>query len=196
MIGNKDNLVEDDLIYEEVGKWSKQKYDLISNYAKIFATGMKNKWDCRVYIDLFAGPGMSRIKNTNRIIKASPLLSIDIPYKFDKYIFCEKDRRKIDSLQKRISGSYQEIDVTYVPGDVNDLSDDILERIPKHSVNMKVLSFCVVDPYSLENLAFNTIEKISSRFVDFLVLIPTFMDAHRNWRQYLSNENYNVERFL
>ena len=46
--------VEDDgLICPEIGAWSEDKYRLIALYDGLFATGMKGKWDMRVYIDLY-----------------------------------------------------------------------------------------------------------------------------------------------
>ena len=83
------NIIDDGLIIPDVGLWSLKKYELVKNYARIFSTSMKNKWDCRVYIDLYAGAGYSKIRDNSKIVQASPLLAIDIPDRFDKYIFCE-----------------------------------------------------------------------------------------------------------
>ena len=54
------SLDEDGLITPNVGIWNEKKYKLVQYYAGIFATSMKNKWDCRTYIDLFAGAGRSK----------------------------------------------------------------------------------------------------------------------------------------
>ena len=58
--------VEDDgLVAPEVGRWAEEKYRLISLYDELFASGMKYKWDQRVYIDLYSAAGISRIKGTD-----------------------------------------------------------------------------------------------------------------------------------
>ena len=85
-------LEDDGLITPEVGDWSEDKYRLVALYSKMFATAMKDKWDCRVYIDLFAGAGRARIRNTARIIPASPLLALSIPDQFDRHIFLRQGR--------------------------------------------------------------------------------------------------------
>ena len=59
-----------------------------------------------------------------------------------------------------------------------------------------MLSFCFVDPYNLKDLVFDTIDRLSSRFVDFLVLIATDMDAARNVALYEMPQNMVVESFL
>jgi len=94
-------LVDDGLVTEEIGDWGQEKYRLLSLYAQMFAASMKNKWNCRVYIDLFSGSGRSRIKGTNRIVAGSPLVTLGVDPTFDKYIFCEKDPDKLSALKTR-----------------------------------------------------------------------------------------------
>ena len=189
--------VEDDgLITPEIGPWAEQKYRLVSNYCEMFAKSMKARWDCRVYIDLFAGAGHSKFENTSRIVHASPLLALGIAEKFDRYILCEKDDTKCEALRKRVSLAYPEVDVSIIRGDVNEKVDEIIEKIPSPSRKHKVLCFCFADPYNLKNLRFQTIRRLSTIFVDFLVLIPTGMDADRNVSHYLRPQDHTVDGFL
>jgi hypothetical protein len=90
MTNAQENLrVEDDgLVCPEVRWWAESKYRLISLYDELFATGMKNKWDQRVYVDLYAGAGYSHIHGTDVRLKGSPLLALDVSCPFDKYISC------------------------------------------------------------------------------------------------------------
>lgn len=188
-------LDDDGLYTPDVGDWAEQKYRLVSSYATMFSTAMKGKWH-RVYIDLFAGAGRARIKNSQRIVPASPLLALNVPNKFDLHIFCEKEKKTIDTLEKRVSESYPNVASRFLRGDANNLTEQILKEIPQANPNFKVLSFCFADPFALENLAFDTIRELSSRFIDFLVLIPTGMDAVRNVSRYISSTNTTVDRFL
>lgn len=189
-------LTDDGLITPEIGAWGEDKYRLVSIYATMFATSMKGKWDRRVYIDLFAGAGRSRIEKTNRIIPASPMLALDIKDKFDTYIFCEEDPEKFSALQARISRDYPDVDSKLLHGDTNKLTSNILQEIPKHKAGFKVLCFCFADPYKLKHLSFDTIHALSSKFIDFLVLIPTHMDANRNVSRYINPTNNTVDNFL
>jgi hypothetical protein len=45
-------IVDDGLACPEVGAWTETKHRLITLYASLFATGMKRKWDKRVYVEL------------------------------------------------------------------------------------------------------------------------------------------------
>jgi three-Cys-motif partner protein len=128
---------------------------------------MKNKWQCRVYIDLFAGSGRSRIKGTNRIVAGLPDRGAECRAEIDRYIFCERSPEKLRALETRVSRDYSAADVSFQPGDANESVDDILTKIPQHTKGFKCYSFCFVDPYNLKDLAFATIDRLSSRFHRF-----------------------------
>jgi three-Cys-motif partner protein len=189
-------LIDDGLMSEEIGSWGEEKYRLLSLYSQMFAASMKNKWQCRVYIDLFAGSGRSRLKVTNKIVAGSPIVALNVDPRFDKYIFCERSSEKLSALKARVSRDYSGADVSFQHGDANDSVEEILRKIPHHTKGFKVLSFCFVDPYNLKDLAFATIDRLSSRFIDFLVLIATDMDATRNVSVYEIPDNKVVEKFL
>jgi len=123
-------------------------------------------------------------------------VALNVEPKFDRYIFCERSPEKLRALETRVSRDYSAADVSFQPGDANESVDDILTKIPQHTKGFKVLSFCFVDPYNLKDLAFATIDRLSSRFIDFLVLIATDMDATRNMSIYELPDNKVVENFL
>lgn len=191
-------VVEDDGLHTpEVGDWAERKYRLISYYARMFSTSMKLKWDCRAYIDLFAGAGRGRVRETTRVLPTSALLALSVPDPFDRYVFCDLDPACTDALQRRVDREYGDTRrVDYLTGDSNELVEEILGRMREERRRGSLLSFCVFDPCNIANLKFSTIERLSTLFVDFLVLIPSYMDAHRNEEAYLASENSKVEDFL
>ena len=66
---------DDGLHYEEVGSWVEDKHRLVALYDALFSTGMKHKWDARVYVDLYSGPGLVRVRETSRFLWGSPELN-------------------------------------------------------------------------------------------------------------------------
>jgi three-Cys-motif partner protein len=186
---------DDGLAMLDAGPWTEEKYRSLFDYIEIFATGMKEKWQKRVYIDLYSGPGCARIRSAKRILKGSPLLALSVSNPFDKFIFCELSDQSLSALQKRVEARYPNVDVSYVPGDCNRNVAEILSAIPMHSGQQKVLSFCFVDPFSLE-LQFETIKLLATKFMDFLVLLALDMDANRNVENYLRTSNKKIDMFL
>jgi three-Cys-motif partner protein len=110
---------EDGLPHQEVGTWTEDKHNLVFLYDSLFSTGMKNKWDARIYIDLFSGPGIVRVKGTNKFFWGSPLLALQVKDAFDKYIFCESVPAYIDALKRRSSAISPQADISFVDGDCN-----------------------------------------------------------------------------
>lgn len=186
---------DDGLTTPEVGAWSEDKYKLVGLYSKLFATGMKFKWEQRVFIDLYAGAGIVKIRGTEKRVLGSPLISLTLRDPFDFYIFCEEDESNLNALKERAKRIAPNQKVEYVPGDCNEKVDRICSLIPRHSETQKVLCLCFVDPYDIST-RFSTIQKLSSRYVDFLVLLALYMDANRNYENYLRPGNRKVDDFL
>lgn len=158
----------------------------------------ENKWECLVYVGLYAGAGRSRLSDARgKIVPATPLLVLGVPQPFTKYIFCELEHVKIAALEQRVSTSYPARDVQFVEGDYNKRIDDIAALIPTYRKAYRVLTFCFVDPYNIASLSFTTLERLArERRIDFLVLIASGMDANRNRDLYLKSDSDAVANFL
>jgi three-Cys-motif partner protein len=190
------SLDDDGLPTQEIGSWGEEKYRHVQLYASLFVKSMRTKWDALVYLDLFAGSGRSRIRGTRRIVSASPLLILGMPEKFDKYIFCEEDKKFAEALETRCRRDFPNKDVRVFTGNANASVENIIAEMPRPGKSHKVLGFCFLDPYQMKNLCFSTIEALSKRFMDFLVLIPLSMDANRNEQNYLQLQNKTLENFV
>jgi hypothetical protein len=124
---------DDGLLHYEVGGWAETKHSLVGLYDRLFSTGMKNKWDCRVYIELYAGPGLLRIRGTNRFIWGSPIHALGIPDAFDKYIFCDSNAGALEALQKRVSGRFPGANASFIAGSCDEKIEEICKEIPGFS---------------------------------------------------------------
>lgn len=196
-IPDSELLKDDGLILPEVRIWAETKHKKIEYYSRMFGTSMKKKWQCRIYIDLFAGAGKARIEGTKKIIPGSPLLALNIDDPFDKYIFCDKDPENIDALKQRVQSYLPERACTFIAGDSNECVEDVLKAIPHFSKGYKGLTFCLVDPYKAADIRFHTIKKIADQiYVDFLIMIPSYMDINRNCANYLKPSNVRLDVYL
>jgi hypothetical protein len=70
-----------------------------------------------------------------------------------------------------------------------------LDAIPPGSKNDTVLTLCFADPFDI-GLKFSTIEALSDRFVDFLVLLAVYSDANRAYKRYVMEDAVKVDEFL
>lgn len=189
-------LKDDGLPSLDIGVWGEEKYRHVQLYASLFIKSMRSKWDALVYLDLFAGSGRSQIRGTGRIVSASPLQILGMPEAYDKYIFCEQDKNYAGALEARCRRDFPNRNVKIITGNANTSVENIIAEMPRPERNRKVLGFCFLDPFKLQNLHFSTIETLSQRFMDFLVLIPSSMDANRNEQNYIQLRNKTLENFV
>lgn len=132
-------VTDDGLTSPEVGPWTETKHRLVSFYAGLFASSMKHKWDRRVYVELYAGAGYARIRNTNKLILGSPLLALKVKDPFDKYIFCEEESNKLEALKIRAKQVAPNANIAFIPGNCDKRTADIVAEIPHGSAEMTVL---------------------------------------------------------
>ena len=194
--GSQNLLVDDDgRLTPEVGGWAETKYRLLALYDELFSTGMKNKWDQRVYIDLYAGAGYSRIQGTSRFLKGSPVIALTVPHPFDRYIFCEESEDLLDALKARVKRFGPQADVRYILGNCDAEIERIYKQIPKASPTNRVLSLCLVDPFDF-GLKFAILRRLSAVFMDFVVLLAIGMDANRNYDHYVDGNSTKIDEAL
>jgi len=186
-------LPPDGLSAPEVGDWAEEKYQHVRGYARMFSTSMRKKWSSLAYVDLYAGAGRSTIRGTSSIIPASATLALSLP--FTRHVFCDIDKEKLEVLRRRVERDHPSAAASYVLGDVNTNVDPILAAL-QFSPGEGLLSFCLVDPYSLSNLRFETIRRLSERKIDFLVLVPSGYDFQVNQHSYAAEGNNVVADFL
>ena len=184
------DLEPDGLYTPVVGEWAYKKYLRVWMYDEIFTTAMREKFTL-VYLDLFAGAGRAELRNSGRIVPSSALLALEVPHRYDRYIFCEADPRRMEALKARLAALAPEADIHFVEGDINQNVDAVRALVPSDS-----LSFCFVDPYGI-GIQQQAIARLAhERKMDFLILLALGMDANRNVDYYLKDEIKRLDNFL
>jgi len=135
----------------EVGPWAIMKLALLGYYVQVYTNILGSSGTIN-YVDLFAGPGINRIKGTDLKIMGSPLLAELAPRKhhFTNLILCELDKKNADAL-KILLPDARVINDDINAGGLNQLIQ-LLESSRGHSL-------VFADPEGLE-LHFETLERI------------------------------------
>lgn len=183
----------DGLPVMEVGNWAQKKYKLVGKYCDIFSSGMRNKWNI-IYLDLFSGPGFVKNRDSGQLIKNSALIAMSVPHQFDHYILNDYDSEYTDALRHRIEVVNPEVNFKIYNEDANGCIEKILKDRPSFNNSKGTLTFCFLDPYSL-NLDFDTIKILSREHVDILVLHALQMDGRRNLKYYIEDNNERIASF-
>jgi three-Cys-motif partner protein len=154
-----------------------------------FTTSMKGKWSGLHYIDLFAGAGIERLKESGNLDWGSPMIAAQVPNKFTTLHLCEKGKKKYKALKVRIDRVAN--NAVCLNGDANEKVHEIVRQIPQGT-----LSLAFLDPYGL-HLEFKTLEALSDIRADLIIFFPDHLDALRNWEHnYLDNPDSNLDRCL
>lgn len=111
-----------------VGPWAREKLDALREYLDFYTTVLKNQGHWlrgTLYVDAFAGPGLSRIRTKSNssdppglfgpdpefdtaeteFLKGSPRVALEITNPFTSYLFVERDAQRIAELRS-LSGEY------------------------------------------------------------------------------------------
>jgi three-Cys-motif partner protein len=177
--------------FDEVGKWSIKKLEIVEKYARAYTKAFANRGQHlkKYYIDAFSGAGLHLEKGTRQRVDGSPTRALKITPPFDGFYFIDLDRDKADYLKSQCSGRS---DVRIVNDDANVYLRDLLPTIRYEQYNR---ALCVLDPYGL-HLDWDVIELAGkSRAVDLFLNFPV-MDMNRNaiWRQPDSAPPGGIER--
>jgi len=173
--------VPDGMIVRDVGAWSERKLHFWHKYIQLTTTAMSANaaWSSLVYVDLFAGPGICRVRGGNRLIAGSPLIAAYADKRFSRILLVERDPETARALENRMSASPAVDRFRVFLGDCNQCIDDVVAEIPPGT-----LTLAFIDPEGLD-ANFTTIEQLAkNRRVDLLVLFADAYDVVRNVEKY------------
>lgn len=60
----------------EIEQWNLEKYRLIGKYIETFTQNRREKSEDMIFVDLTAGSGVNRIKETGELVLGSPLIAL------------------------------------------------------------------------------------------------------------------------
>jgi three-Cys-motif partner protein len=188
-MSDEEPLGSDGLTIRDSGPWVKEKLYYLEHYLDIFSVGMKRRWVGKLwYVDLFAGPGRCRIRNTEEEVDGSPLIALK--FNFAKYFFLESDVKCSRALAVRVKARAPEKDVKIIPGDCNEKIDEIRPPYPS-------LGTAFIDPTGLSPLAFETIRRLAlGRRVDLIINFHEGMGIRMNIHQHTKKEGGALDSFV
>jgi three-Cys-motif partner protein len=148
----------DGLIMRSSGSWALEKLDYLQRYINAFVISMHDKpWRAMHYIDLFAGPGKCRVRDSDETYLGSPIIALKAPHSFTRYYFVDLEPDNISALRERCSVSPFADRVRYLVGDSNQVVHEVAasistidqEFIPRQwsSLNLAFLDPAGIDLY-------------------------------------------------
>lgn len=190
---------DDGFPVQDVGEWALKKHDYLQRYIEassgprgLFLTS-KNAYPPAGagFIDLFAGPGRARVRETGEFISGSPIVALEHSRQpFTKVVAIDLDAENVSALRSRAEKYGPRAEV--IAGDCNEVIDQAVARIPRHGLNL-----ALVDPYGLEPLRFDTLRKLAQvKRMDLIIHFPV-ADMKRNITNVKAGDYAGfIDRFL
>jgi len=171
----------DGLPARQVGIWSAEKLTVVGRYMGIMSNGMKGKWEGLTHVELFPGPGRCMVEETGEDIPGSPLRALETKKPFDKIVCVEADPVAYEALEARVAAHLRGNTVKLILGDCNEVIDEVLAEIPERH-----LALVFIDPEGVKGFEFATVERLTERHADFIILFPQNMAINRNRDKWLA----------
>lgn len=187
--GNCPQPLADRHVVQCVGVWAEhQKHSYLRAFIEATREA-RRKFKTSGFIDLFAGPGKVRLRDTGEVCDGSPLLALNheaVP--FTHAVLCDLAAENVAALRHRTAQYRQHIEILH--GDSNARIYDLVALLPRG------LNLALVDPFGLGPLHFKTIETLAqAEKLDLFVNFPT-SDLRRNQALYLDSSNPVVARAI
>jgi three-Cys-motif partner protein len=182
-----------------VGPWAAEKLEALSRALNYYTTRLKNQsqWQ-KIYIDAFAGPGLSEVRSKPRedvgqslqlftdqstdpveqevvFLRGSPRVALDIANPFDRYVFVDKDPDRVAELEGIRSEYQSRRTIEIHQGDANSILQELLKSISK----ARHRAYIFLDPFGLQ-MTWGTIEAIArTGAIEVIVNFPLGMALRR-----------------
>ena len=173
------------------GSWIDKKHRLLTYYARLFSTGMKFRWQERIYIELFSGPGRCYVRETGTEDLGSPLKVIGAD--FTRFVFVERNMAAARALEQRLA-EYPNASLSEIwCGDCAEALEQI--AFPRTGA----LTFAFIDPTGIAHAPFSLVKKLHAAVrCDLVINIQHGMGIKMNRHQYTpdADEESALTKFL
>src|SRR6266446_3939779 len=184
---------EDGLWVENVGPWAKEKLKILTDYIQISSSTRKKYTHC-AFVDVFSGPGKSKIRGTTELIDGSPVAAYKQAGKtraFSGIYISDADQDLLDSAASRLRD---------LGARVNPIEGPASRSLPKivSDLSPSGLHLALLDPHNLGTLSFDLFESLAKlQRIDVIVHV-SLGDLQRNadfapgWRDHVRTDMNQV----
>ncbi len=151
------------------GEWSERILSALRKYLQSYRLVLKNTPFTTVYIDAFAGAG-TEAEDSEMIEyrKGSPLIALETDPQFHRFIFIEKDGKKLEQLRETVARKgFGNRSISYLQGDAN---EELFRITQENWGKQRAVAF--LDPFAL-HVEWSTIQAIArTKAIDMWLLFP------------------------
>src|ERR1700730_7426259 len=191
--GERYSLDEHGLLVENVGPWAQEKLKIVTDYIQASSAARRGYLASgAAYIDVFCGPGRSKIRTTGKLIDGSPVAAFKKARgslaQFTSINISDADPNLLAAAEHRLNALGASVQVT--PGPASSAMPKIVRGLNKYG-----LHFAFLDPHNLGALSFDLFETLAQlKRIDVIVHV-SLSDLQRNAGRYTSHEHGQFDSF-
>ena len=166
----------------EVGPWAREKLQALGDYLNFYTTALKKQghWvKSLTFVDAFAGSGQARLRRpapsgmesllaaidpepidqaAEEYIRGSPRVALDIPNRFSRYVFIERDAGRAAELEQLCADYSQACQIEVRRGSAQDEIEALLQGNLGRTGHLAVV---FLDPFGMQ-ISWETIERLAA----------------------------------
>lgn len=174
---------QDGLPASDIGIWTLEKHARLRKYTDS-AHGARRAFANRTaYVDLYSGPGRSRIRETEEFVDGSPLVAWqaggESGDQFGEFLLADANPLYLEAARARLESKGAKVRV--FPGEAEAVVDSVVGALDPRGLHLALL-----DPYNLGALPFSVIEKLVRVPHMDLIIHVSAADLVRNLALYVS----------
>lgn len=185
-------LDQDGLPASDVGVWTLEKHERLRKYIDS-SREARRKFRSSIYVDLYCGPGRSRVRETGEFVDGSPLVAWEAGGRhgaqFTEFFLSDSNQTYGDAARRRLESRGAKVR-TFV-GEADEVVDQVIAALSPSG-----LHFALLDPFRLGDLPFSVIQRLAGvKRVDLLIHVSA-MDLKRDLHNYLRTDGpKHLDRF-
>ena len=184
---------DDGLLVENVGPWAIDKLTIVTDYIQASSAARRRYLGSgAAYIDVFCGPGRSRIRTTGKYVDGSPVAAFRKAEgslaSFTDLRISDADPKLLSAAEKRLMKLGAPVRATIGPA--SSAMPTIVQQL-----NPSGLHFAFLDPHNLGTLSFDLFKTLAKlKRIDVIVHV-SLSDLQRNADRYTSTAHDEFDRF-
>jgi three-Cys-motif partner protein len=181
------------VVVENVGAWACDKLKIVTDYIQASGAARRQyQGPGASYIDVFCGPGRSKLRDTNDFIDGSPLAAFTKAKSslapFTIVHISDADEKLATAAHSRLQAVGAPVHLTQGP------ASTAMPQIIK-GLNASGLHFAFLDPHNLGTLSFDLFESLAKlKRIDVIVHV-SLSDLQRNADRYTSSAFRQFDSF-
>lgn len=175
---------KDHLPREIVGDWAQEKHERLRHYINISRAARRKFEGNSSYIELYCGPGRSRIKGTQTVIEGSAVAAASEALKrvpFGHIHIGDLEPANVAACEARLAQAGSS-NVTSYAGKAEETAATITGSLSKSGLHLAFL-----DPYSIEALPFDVIRHLATLPKMDIMIHVSLMDLQRNVKRLMAS---------